>query len=53
MIYLDMKTWENVFFKSLDEQVTKVCLNFIKSERKTEVIITDLISVVTQSHDHK
>jgi hypothetical protein len=48
-----MKTWENVFFKSLDEQETKACLNFIKSERNTEVIITNLISAVTESHDHK
>jgi hypothetical protein len=45
-----MKIWENVFFKSLHQQVTNACLNLIKAERNKEVINTNLISEVIQSY---
>jgi len=45
-----MKIWENVFFKSLNNQVTQACLNLIKAERNNEVINTNLISEVIQSY---
>jgi hypothetical protein len=45
-----MKVWENVFFQSLNRQVTQTCLNLIKTERNTEIINTNLISEVVQSY---
>jgi len=47
---MTVKIWENIFFKSLKNQVTQACLNLIKAERNREVINTNLISEVIQSY---